>query len=240
MEVKLVIGDRVFLTTQETLKTDAPNRFEKQLEFKDRDPVYGGYVVQYLRGSHSFLQALTRVERAMLLDEARFYGLTRLATLLEAGNEVKNAQKFSNALISIRFNMLQDPRHEQWISDDTWWTGMVSTLLSFDFFRSIMQSEAQTESFITLLNDVVLRYMSTLEPSTSSDEDDDEDEDDDYDGLDTPEDEPQEKVMAVLPVRPVKKHDSGSTEKHAEGGARKRTSSRRRATPPPPVAPAPV
>lgn len=259
--VTVTIGDRCFSTTRETLQVDnvPPNRFQKQLEFKDRDPVYGSYVLQYLRGSTSFLRVLSQVEKAMLADEARFYGVSKLQALLEDGsNEVANSHKFSNALIQIRFDLLSNPRYAEWISDDTWWTGMVATLMSFEFFRSIMRSDIQTESLITLLSDLAVRAS-----KTDSDEDDDNDDDDD--AVDTEDDTPEfdggddedeqsddqqhgkekagpEKVMAMIP-----KHDSVST---AKGGIR--TSSRRRCMspspivassipmPPPPVAPAPV
>ncbi len=208
--VKLVIGDKVFYVTEETLKVDSPNKFLKEHEFKDRESVFVGYILHYLRGNYRFLDLMSPLERMMLLDEAKFYGFTKLQTLLEENNEVKNAQKVANSLIMWRFQLLRSRRHQKWLEDDTWWTGFVNTLMQFDFFRAIMRSDHQTDSFLTLCNDFVGHLAPSSGGLSEDDEDDDDDDEDDYEdeedyeSEDEEEDEEEEEKGQTVSSQPPK------------------------------------
>lgn len=216
-EVKLTVGETVFITSLETLKADAPNKLQTVRVYRDRDPKYVGYILHYLRGHHSFLDAFSPVERLMLLDEAKYYGLNKLSALLEDNNEVKNARKITDALIPWRFELLRSARFKKWIEDDTWWTGLVSTMLQFDFFRAIMRSDSQTDSLLTLCNDIVTHISLAMDtPSSSSsssseneddsgsgepeeeDDDDDDDEDNEDDQYDLEEVDLQKEMMKKM------------------------------------------
>lgn len=183
--VKITVGSEVFQTTAGTVAcSKVLSSSEKEpLVFADRDPMYFRWILQFLRGSRSFVSLLSSVERSLLLDEAKFYQVPLLVQCLEATHNVQqNKMKFMNGLIAIRFDaFVDDRRFDAWIKDDTWWTGLVESCMQFQGFRAIMESDAQTELLLTMMHDIVQKCVTCLRRSSSScSDDDDDDDDDDY------------------------------------------------------------
>jgi len=93
--IEINVGGEVFMTSLQTLQrevsvlTGVPPRHDKDGRmFIDRDPTYFRWILNYLRDGYLVAVPPTQQERLELLQEARWYHIAGLITLLEQQQQI--------------------------------------------------------------------------------------------------------------------------------------------------------